>query len=68
VIPVQITGGDGESEDRGVYRVPKRDLIVGLQVVEKRCRLADRAPTRIFGARDGRLIRSQSTTATAGFS
>ena len=37
VIPVLITGGDGESEERGVWRVPKRDLLVGLQVAfEKR--------------------------------
>jgi len=29
---VTITGGDAEGETKGHYRVPKRDLIVGLQV------------------------------------
>jgi hypothetical protein len=33
VIPVTITGGDQESSDGSGYRVPKRDLITGLQVV-----------------------------------
>ena len=32
VVPVMITGGDGESSDGSVWHVPKRDLIVGLQV------------------------------------
>jgi hypothetical protein len=31
--PVTITGGDGESREKGLYRVPKRDLVVGLQVL-----------------------------------
>jgi len=30
--PVSITGGASETTTRGTYRVPKRDLIVGLQV------------------------------------
>ena len=30
---VTITSGDSESWDRGDYRVPKRDLVVGLQVL-----------------------------------
>jgi hypothetical protein len=32
IMPAMITGSDMESYDRGYYRVPKRDLIVGLQV------------------------------------
>jgi hypothetical protein len=32
VIPVTITGGERQSYDGQMYRVPKRDLIVGLQV------------------------------------
>jgi hypothetical protein len=32
IVPVVITGGDGESSDGAVWHVPKRDLIVGLQV------------------------------------
>ena len=31
--PVTITGGDAEAYTNGYYRVPKRDLIVGLQLV-----------------------------------
>ena len=31
--PVTITGGDAEGSGDGYYRVPKRDLIVGLQVL-----------------------------------
>jgi len=31
--PVKVTSGDSESEKDGYYRVPKRDLIVGLQVM-----------------------------------
>jgi hypothetical protein len=31
--PVLITGGEMETHSEGVYRVPKRDLIVGLQVL-----------------------------------
>jgi hypothetical protein len=32
LMPVMITGGSGESSDGSVWHVPKRDLIVGLQV------------------------------------
>ena len=31
--PVLITGGEVESSGQGFYRVPKRDLIIGLQVL-----------------------------------
>jgi hypothetical protein len=34
--PVTITGGQTETMDQGFYRVPKRDLIVGLQVLLQR--------------------------------
>ena len=34
--PVLITAGERESLDQGWYRVPKRDLIVGLQVLLQR--------------------------------
>jgi hypothetical protein len=30
---VVVTSGDRETQDGGYYRVPKRDLIVGLQVL-----------------------------------
>ena len=33
LMPVSITGGDGETAAAGYYRVPKRDLIIGLQVL-----------------------------------
>src|SRR6476646_10481927 len=33
LVPVTITSGDGETSDAKGYGVPKRDLIVGLQVV-----------------------------------
>ena len=32
IVPVMITGGDGESTDGSAWHVPKRDLVVGLQV------------------------------------
>jgi hypothetical protein len=41
LLPVQITGGMDESSDGTYYRVPKRDLVVGLQV------LFDRWPLEI---------------------
>jgi hypothetical protein len=31
--PAVITGGEWEGQEKGYYRVPKRDLIVGLQVL-----------------------------------
>ena len=31
--PVMVTCGQSESEDDGFYKVPKRDLIIGLQVL-----------------------------------
>lgn len=33
IMPLMITGGDMESMSNGYYRVPKRDLIVGPQVL-----------------------------------
>ena len=39
IVPVTITGGDQEGSDGTVYRVPKRDLIIGLQVVVEQRRL-----------------------------
>jgi hypothetical protein len=33
LVPVLITGGETESRGGGYYRVPKRDLITGLQVM-----------------------------------
>ena len=33
VRPVMVTGGGSESEKDGYFRVPKRDLIIGLQVM-----------------------------------
>ena len=41
LVPVQITGGHDESMDNTYYRVPKRDLVTGLQV------LLDRWPLEI---------------------
>jgi hypothetical protein len=34
--PVLITGGDAEGQGQGYFRVPKRDLILGLQVTIQR--------------------------------
>lgn len=39
IVPVQITGGDRESQEGGMWRVPKRDLIIGLQVMFQEQRL-----------------------------
>jgi hypothetical protein len=36
LLPVTITSGQSETYDQGFYRVPKRDLIIGLQVVLQR--------------------------------
>jgi len=36
LMPVTITGGQVETMDQGFYRVPKRDLIVGLQTTLQR--------------------------------
>ena len=33
IMPVMVTGGDMESMSRGYYRVAKRDLIAGVQVL-----------------------------------
>ena len=35
-MPVTITSGQVETREQGFYRVPKRDLIVGLQVLLQR--------------------------------
>jgi hypothetical protein len=50
VAPVVITGGEREREEDGYYRVPKRDLIVGLQVVVQRGVLEVAAGLRVTGA------------------
>jgi hypothetical protein len=39
ILPVNITGGFVEHRDDGYYYVPKRDLIVGLQVLLQQGRL-----------------------------
>ena len=36
LMPVVVTGGDRETHENGYHRVPKRDLIIGLQVVLQR--------------------------------
>jgi hypothetical protein len=36
LLPVTITSGMMETTDQGFYRVPKRDLIIGLQVLLQR--------------------------------
>jgi hypothetical protein len=47
LIPVQITGGLDENSDGVFYRVPKRDLVTGLQV------LFDRWPLEIVSGAPG---------------
>jgi hypothetical protein len=43
--PVMITGGDTETYANGHYRVPKRDLIVGLQLLlQRRCQCRHKTP------------------------
>ena len=46
LMPVTITSGQMETTDQGSYRVPKRDLIIGLQVLLQRggLRIAARLP------------------------
>ena len=46
IVPVTITGGDQESSDGVVYRVPKRDLVTGLQVLIEQRRLEIARGTR----------------------
>ena len=36
LMPVIVTGGERETHEAGYYRVPKRDLIIGLQVLLQR--------------------------------
>jgi len=36
LMPVTFTNGQTETTDQGFYRVPKRDLIIGLRVVLQR--------------------------------
>jgi hypothetical protein len=36
LMPVIVTGGERETHENGCHRVPKRDLIIGLQVVLQR--------------------------------
>ncbi len=46
LMPVLITGGDTESQPDEYYRVPKRDLVVGLQVLlqDKTLQIAGKLP------------------------
>jgi hypothetical protein len=46
IVPVTITSGDSESHNNGVFRVPKRDLILGLQVLfqTQQLAIAERLP------------------------
>ena len=39
ILPVTITGGDSESYSDGYHRVPKRDLVTGLQLLVQQDRL-----------------------------
>ena len=39
MLPVLVTGGQTESYDSGFYKVPKRDLIIGLQLALQQRRL-----------------------------
>ena len=50
VVPVVITGADLESSDGVRYRVPKRDLMAGLQVAFQRRRLGLAAGLRAMEA------------------
>ena len=36
LMPVVVTGGDRETHEAGYHRVPKRDLIIGLQILLQR--------------------------------
>jgi len=42
IVPVLLTGGEGEFSANGVWHVPKRDLITGLQLMLERRELAFR--------------------------
>ena len=46
LVAVTITGGERESQDKGEYRVPKRDLILGLQlaVEQEKLEIVDNSP------------------------
>jgi hypothetical protein len=48
IVPVTISGGDHEGSKGSEYRVPKRDLLTGLQVVleQRRLQIAKRSRAR----------------------
>ena len=50
IVPVLLTGGEGERCANGVWHVPKRDLITGLQLMLERRELG--LPSRLPAARD----------------
>ena len=50
IVPVLLTGGERESCANGVWHVPKRDLITGLQLMLERRELG--LPSRLPAARD----------------
>jgi hypothetical protein len=67
VIPVVITSGDLESSDGTRYRVPKRDLIAGLQVALQRRRLQVAGTLRAAGALAEELRGMRLRTTSEGY-
>ena len=61
IVPVLLTGGEAESCANGVWHVPKRDLITGLQVMLDERELG--LPSRLPAARDlGKEIAGMGVT------
>ncbi len=66
LLPVTITGGDTQNFSHGSYRVPKRDLIVGLQVLLQRGGLRIAADLRDAPTLLTELMAMQVKVSTAG--
>jgi len=66
LLPVTITGGDTQNVSRGNHRVPKRDLVVGLQVLLQRGGLRIAAGLRDAPTLLTELMAMQVKVSTAG--
>jgi hypothetical protein len=65
-VPVTITGGDQEGSDGSMYRVPKRDLLTGLQVVIEQRRLEIAPTSRSYRELMAELADMKSTVTGSG--
>jgi len=66
ILPVQITSGHSETQVNGYYHVPKKDLIVGLQVLLQRGGLKIAAGMTFAGALVEELTQMRVKIAESG--